>query len=285
VTQVGSGNMYDGYRFREDAPTFYFIFDRNRSSEPDHRPFKDKWHAFVIQAFADGKSFAITNADNNPLQYDVENWNELSNAVDSETWNKIKNLKDYFKPIALTSVERAEKMFKGAELTVNEFKELSQEDKILYIQNKAPNNKLSTDILRILPRYKVVDLEGRSTTLANIAIDAGQKFPYDVLKDQEALAKRYAIVRVRNADYNREPIPLPFIKYLNDESKQEYLSKFEDNLSFELIQTYFGEDTLKLVVNKQAAELGFLPEDYIKYITDPKLKALYNVLYNNICNA
>ena len=277
-------HYYMSYRLKDKSPTFYIVFNRDKPSTPDHAKFDDKWHAFVIQAYADGETFAITNADNYPMQTDVKNWNELSNAVDSETWNKIKNLKDYFKPIPLTSDERAEKMFKGKDLTIGEFKELSQEDKKLYIQNKAPTNRLSIDILRILPRYKVVDLEGRSTTLANIAIDAGQKFPYDVLKDQEALAKRYAIVRVRNDDYNREPIPLPFIKYLNDESKQEYLSKFEDNLSFELIQTYFGEDTLKLVVNKQAAELGFLPEDYIKYITDPKLKALYGTyskLYEN----
>ncbi len=86
--------MYDRYRFGDAAPTFYFIFDRNKSSEPMHSPFQDKWHAMVIQVSKDEQLYVVTSA-NNDRDATVKSWDELSTLVPSDTWNKIKNLKEY----------------------------------------------------------------------------------------------------------------------------------------------------------------------------------------------
>ena len=59
------------------------------------------------------------------------------------------NLKDYFQPIQLSFIEKTKKFTFGVSLSLNEFKELSQDDKILYIQGKASKNQISNDILKI----------------------------------------------------------------------------------------------------------------------------------------
>jgi hypothetical protein len=274
VTQPGNTN-YDFYRFEERSPTFYFVFDRNKPSTPEHAPFRDQWHAFVIQINKQDNSYIITGADNRG-DIKAKTWEDISEIVPSDTWNKIKNLKKYFIPINLSPIELARKFSSGKNLSLDEFKELSQEEKILYVQGKASKQSLSKDILSILPNYRI-NLEGRTTTLANVAIDSGQTFTYNILKDNEALAKRYAIFRFRHTNYSKDPIPLPFVKYLDEEAKQKYLKTFEDNLSFELIDKYFGVDTLKQAINEQANLLGYIPEYLIRYIKDNKLKSLYEV--------
>jgi len=276
VTQVGNTN-YDYYRFGDKAPTFYFVFDRSKTSEPNYSPFKDQWHAFVIQVTADNKEYIVTGADNRgDMSTKDKGWEGIANLVPPETWSKIKNLKDYFKPIALSPVERGRKFASGKNLSLDEFKELSQDEKILYIQGKASKNQISNDILEILPKYKI-DLQGRSTTLANIAIDSGQEFPYSVLKNNESLAKRYAIFRFRHTNYGNRPIPLPYAKYLDEEAKEKYLKTFDKNLTFEYIEKYFGDKQAKKYVDKQSKKLDYLPQDAIKYISDPKLKNLYSI--------
>ena len=281
VTQIGNTN-YDYYRFGDKAPTFYFIFDRSKPSTPEHSKFNDKWHAFVIQVNKDNNSYIVTSADND-RDAPAKSWEDVSNIVPKDTWEKIKNLKDYFKPISLSSTERGRKFASGKNLSLDEFKELSQDEKILYVQGKASKNALTPEILAILPKYKI-SLEGRSTTLANVAIDSGQKFPYSLLKDYESLAKRYAIFRFRHTNYGKDPIPLPYVQYLDEPAKEVYLSKFGDNVSFELIEKYFGQNLLEKSVNEQAKELGFISPEYIKYINDPKLRSLYepySKLYSN----
>jgi hypothetical protein len=274
VTQVGNTN-YDYYRFRDKSPTFYFVFDRSKDSSPEHATFNDEWHAFVVQVNNDGESYIVTGA-NNRGDINADSWEGISKIVPSETWAKIKGLKDYFKPINLSAVERGRKFASGKNLSLNEFKELSQDEKILYIQGKASKNEISNEILEILPQYKI-NLEGRSTTLANIAIDSGQTFPYSALKNNEALAKRYAIFRFRHTDYSKNPIPLPYVKYLDDEAKQKYLNTFDDNLTFEYIEKYFGQTAIENYVNKQIKKLDYLPKNAIKYIKDPKLKTLFGI--------
>jgi hypothetical protein len=281
VTQPGNTN-YDYYRFKESAPTFYFVFDRQKTSEPEHSPFRDKWHAFVIQVNKDGKSYIVTNA-NNDSDVKVDSWGNIKQIVPIETWDKIKNLQQYFKSIPLSGVERGRKFSSGKDLSLDEFKELSQDDKILYVQGKASKDKISRDILEILPKYKI-SVGGRNTTLANVAIDSGQSFPYNVLEKYESLAKRYAIFRFRHTNYSKEPISLPYVKYLDDAAKEKYLETFDDNLSFELIQKYFGENSLKKEINKKAKKIDFIPSNFIRYIDDPKVRSLYNVyskLYQN----
>jgi len=274
VTQVGNTN-YDFYRFKNQAPTFYFVFDRNKPSSPEHALFDDEWHAFVIQVTADKKTYIVTGANNRrDIDTGDKGWEGIANIVPPDTWNKIKNLKDYFVPVPLSAVERARKYASGMDLSLDEFKELSQDEKILYIQGKASKNQISTDILKILPKYKI-SYQGKTTTLANIAIDSGQEIPYSVLKDNEALAKRYAIFRFRHTNYGNLPIPLPFVKYLDEPAKEKYLKTFDNNLTFEYIEKYFGEKSAQKYVNEQIKTLNYLPPGAIKYITDPKIKDLY----------
>jgi hypothetical protein len=278
VTQAGSGNMYDRYRLERGTPTFYFIFDRNRSSAPDHNPFQDVWHAFVIRIDEDSETYHITHA-NNPPDATVKGWDSISKVIPADIWNKIKNLKDYFKPIPLSSPELSRKFASGRNLSLDEFKELSQDDKKNYVEGKAQNNALGDDILQVLSKYNYVDEEGKNTTLANTAINNGQQFPYSILKNSEALAKRYAIVRFRQND----PIPLPYIKYLDEKGKQGYYEAFDKGganndpsyLTFELIEKYFGPKITQQYVEKQLKKLGYLPPAAINYIKNPKLKILF----------
>lgn len=276
VTSPGNVN-YDNYRFEERAPTFYFVFDRNKTSEPGHSPFKDKWHAIVIQVNADAKSYRVTSA-NNDADHRADSWEAISKIVPPETWSRIKDLKDYFKPIKLSSVERGRKFASGKNLSLAEFKELSQDEKILYIQGKASKNQIGKDILKILPEYKI-DFEGRSTTLANVAIDSGQKFSYDNLKKNEPLAKRYAVFRFRHTDYSKDPLPLPFIKFLDEPGKEKYLKIFDENLNFDLIEKFFGEKAAEAYVNNEVKNLQYIPPKAVKYIKDAKTKQLYTIYH------
>jgi len=274
VTQTGN-TMYDSYRFGDKSPTFYFVFDRSKDSSPEHSPFNDEWHAFVVQVSSDGKEYIVTGANNRgDVNTKDKGWEGIKDIVPADTWEKIKGLKDYFKPIGLSPVERGRKFASGKNLSLDEFKELSQDEKIQYVQGKASKNSLTPEILTILPQYKI-SYEGRSTTLANIAIDNRQKFPYASLKDNEALAKRYAIVSSRY--YPNDPLPLPFIKYLDEDAKQKYLEKYDDNLTFEYIERFFGDKIAENYVNKQLKNLNYLPKSAIKYIKDSKLKQLFEI--------
>jgi hypothetical protein len=274
VTQPGNTN-YDYYRFQDRSPTFYIVFDRNKTSEPEHAPFKDNWHAFVVQVNGDGTSYVVTGADNRG-DNEAKTWDGIAKIVPAETWAKIKNLKDVFKPIKLSPVERGRKFASGKSLSLEEFKDLDQDEKILYIQGKSSKNQLSPEIKSILPEYKI-NLEGRSTTLANVAIDSGQKFSWDELKNNEALAKRYAIFRFRHTNYSKDPLPLPFVKYLDEPGKEKYLKIFDENLNFNLIEKFFGEKAASDYANEEASKLQYIPENAIKYLKDDKLKKLYSI--------
>ena len=278
VAQPGNTN-YDYYRFQESSPTFYFIFDRNKTSSPEHSRFDDPYHAMALQVNTDGKSYVVTNADN-AGDNKAASWDDISKIVPPDTWAKIKNLKELFKPVALSGSERARKFAQGKNLTVDEFKELSQDEKIMYVQAKAMKNALKPDVLSILPKYKI-SLEGRTTTLANVAIDSGQKFNYAELKDYPSLASRYAIFRFRHTDYSKTPIPLPFIQYLDEPAKEKYLDTYDGVFSLELIEKYFGEKSAKEFVKKQLKNLDYLPPSAVKYIDNDKLKQLFSA-YNKL---
>lgn len=281
VTQPGNTN-YDYYRFGSSRPTFYFIFDRTLSSTPDRAPFKNVWHAYVIQVLKDYQGYVVTSADNRG-DIKVENWEDIPNktGMDSKSWDRIKDKKEYFKPIELSSVERGRLFASGKDLNLEEFKELSTGDKILYVQGKSSKNQLGDDIIEVLPKFPKIRLEGRSTTLVNVAIDSGQEFPYKVLEEYPALAKRYAIFRFRHTDYSKNPIPLYYLQYLDEAAKEKYLQQFEDNVTFEYIEKFFGDNITKKYVDKQLKTLDYLPSSAIKYIEDSNLKKFYT-LYNKL---
>jgi hypothetical protein len=282
VSQPGS-TMYDNYRFKDNAPTFYIVFDRNKPSTRSKNMGKwdDPWHAYVIQAKNDN-TYLITNA-NNDRDLEVNNWEEIStkSTMDTEGWNRLKGLEDLFKSIPLSAVERGRKMAAGMDLSLDEFKELSIDEKILYVLGQGSKNSISDELLEVLPRFPKIKVEGRSTTLANIAIDSGQEIPYKYLKEYPALAKRYAIFRFRHTDYGNTPIPLVYVQYLDQPAKEKYLETFDSNLTFEYILEFFGEEFTRKYVNEEAKKLEFLPPKAINFIDNNNLKQLY-VLYSKL---
>jgi len=259
-----SNQMYDRYRFMEEGKNrmFYFIFDRTKTSEPEHKPFKDPWHSFVIHVGEGNRRYWITDADND-FEKEFSSWSDLQ-KIAPKVWKRIGGLESVFKFIAPSKAEISGAAMRGKRLSAQDFRELDYEDKQQYVQSNA--GSLSKEILEILDKE-----------LKNLAINYGQKFPYSLLKDNESLAKRYAIFRFRHTNYGNEAIPLPYVKYLDEDAKEKYLTTFDGNLTFELIEKYFGPQSAEKYIQEQIQKLDFIPPNALKYIKDPKIKKLYEV--------
>lgn len=251
-----SNTMYDRYRFMEGTNRmFYFVFDR---SLPD----TDPYHAFVIHVGEGNKKYWITDAKNSGDK-EFHPWEKLKTTA-QPVWPKIGDLEHIFKYVDPSKAEISGAAMRGKRLSANDFRELDYEDKQNYVQANA--GSLSPEILQILDKE-----------LKNLAINYGQKFPYADLKDNEGLAKRYAAFRFRHTNYSKDPIPLPYVKFLDDEAKQKYLETFDDNLTFEYIEKFFGPKATENYVQKQLKNLDYLPPSAIKYIRDPKQKQIFEI--------
>jgi hypothetical protein len=55
------------------------------------------------------------------------------------------------------------------------------------------------------------------------------------------------------------------------------LEKYDDNLTFEYIEKYFGDKVAENYVEKQLKNLNYLPESATKYIKNDKLKQLFGI--------
>lgn len=263
IAQPGNSN-YDYYRFQQGTNRmFYICFDRNQ-------PESNKWHAFVIHVGENGSQYWATSAKNDG-DNNSKTWGGLSKYVDPQTWAKIKDLKEVFKYIPPSKAEISSAALRGKKLSVNDFRELDYDTKEQYIQSNA--GSLSPEILSILDKE-----------LKNLAINYGQKFPYSDLKDNEGLAKRYAVFRFRHTNYSKDPIPLPYVKYLDEEAKQKYLATFEDNLTYEYTEKFFGPQATEEYVQKQVDNFDFLPKEAIKYIKDPKQQKIFSI-YSKLFDA
>lgn len=256
IAQTGNSN-YDYYRFQQGTNRmFYICFDRNQ-------PESNKWHAFVIHVGEDNSQYWATSAKNDG-DNNSKTWEGLSKFIDPQTWDRIKGLQDVFKYIPPSKAEIASAALRGKKLSAGDFRELDYDTKEQYIQSNA--GSLSPDILKILDKE-----------LKNLAINYGQKFPYADLKDNEGLAKRYAVFRFRHTNYSKDPIPLPYVKYLDEEAKQKYLNTFDDNLTYEYIEKFFGPKATEDYVQKQVDNFDFLPKEAMKYIKDPKQRKIFEV--------
>ncbi len=259
-----NNSMYDRYRFMEAGNNrmFYFVFDRTKTSKPEYKPFDDPWHSFVIHVGEGNQKYWITDA-NNDFEKQFSPWSELQ-KIAPPVWKRIGGLESVFKFMAPSKAEISSAAMRGKRLSAQDFRELDYEDKQTYVQSNA--GSLPKEILEVLDKE-----------LKNLAINYGQKFPYSLLKDNEGLAKRYAIFRFRHTNYGNEAISLPYVKYLDEDAKEKYLKTFDGNLTLELIEKYFGSEQTKQYVDKQVKELSFIPPSGLKYITDPKLKKFYNI--------
>lgn len=261
IAQPGNSN-YDYYRFQSGGTNrmFYFVFNRNKDNN-------DNFHAFVIHVGENNQKYWVTNARNSG-DVSFYPWSDLQNKVDEETWNLLKDKENLFKYVPPSKAEISAAALRGKKLTPNDFRQLDYDTKEQYIQSNA--GSLSKDLLEILDK-----------DLKNLAINYGQKFPYKDLKSTASLAKRYAIFRFRHTNYSDEPIPLPYIKYLDDKAKQKYLETFDDNLNFDYVNKYFGDKTLQAYIEEKTNKLDYVQKEYIKYIKDNTIKNFY-ILYSKL---
>ena len=259
ISQPGNSN-YDYYRFQQGTNRmFYIVFDRNQNED-------NKYHAFVIHVGENGK-YWVTNAKNDG-DNSSNTWEGLSQYIDPNTWNRIRDLKNKFPYIPPSKSEIQSAALRGKKLSANDFRELDYDTKKQYIQSNA--GKLTKEILSVLDKE-----------LKTLAINYGQKFPFNELKGTTSLAKRYAIFRFRHTNYSDEPIPLPYVQFLDDSAKAKYLETFDDSLNYDYIKQYFGDSTLKKYIDKNTEKLDYIQPDYIKYIQDKQLKQFYQ-LYNKL---
>jgi hypothetical protein len=269
IVRTGTSNMYYNYRFSQSGENrmFYFVIDRNRTDKKTSpTKFVDPWHAFVIHIGEQG-SYWVSDADND-FDKKASSWDGLGKYIPSDIWSKIKDLKDNAKFIPPTKGEILTQALKGKRLSVNDFNQLDYEEKKAYITTNSQSGLVTSEI------FETLDNE-----LKNQAINSGRKCTYNELKDSPALAKRYAVVRMRHETYSKEPIPLPFIKYLDPKGKnsqEEYLNKFnEDYLDYDVIDKYFDKEITKEYVKDKVSKLDYLPKEAKKYM-DNKEKALYD---------
>ena len=186
ISRPGTSSYYPNYRFMgEKSRMFYFIFDRSRSSakKAGGNGFVDKFHAIVIHVFENG-NYAVTDADN-PGEDVVKTFESLSAHMPADLWAKIKPLKELFKYVAPSQEEKELAALKGKKLTLDQFAEISYNTKLAYINGGAV---LSPEQIAILD----VDLK-------NQYINIGNPMPFEALKDNLPLVKRYIKVQfIRN---------------------------------------------------------------------------------------
>jgi hypothetical protein len=292
-----ASNQYYSYRFGRGGSfrSFYFVADTTQNADikgdPTNRNnFLNWYHFFVIHAF-DNDKFGVTDAVNmygsNHEITDIS-WEDvgkfmIKNGGESgkQAWDKIKNHKDVFKYVAPPGEETDQALVRDQILSSEQFKGLNRNQKRIYISRRADQkNAFNSEM------FQTLDPE-----LKNLAIRTGNGFvpTYDDVKNNPAIGRSYArfkftraLDQAKNKKFVSTLIPLPFIPYLNDDEKQQYLELFgKENLTFEYIEKYFGETAARNYVEEQTKTLQFLPNDAIRYIQNPKIKQFYE-LYSKL---
>ena len=274
------GSMYPSYRFQQSTGLnrmFYFVIDKTQpdTKGPNGR-FTDPYHVVVIHALENGK-YTRTTADNDgDLPYQGADWNELGKYFTGErgqeTWNKIKGLQNIFTYKSPSSQERKAQGFKGQRINLESFIDLDNEDKQLFLRaNAGDRNIINNQIIKSLDNNQINDL-----------INYNMKFSFDELKKSQGLLKRYADYRFTR--HPKDPIPYVFIPYLKSEFQKEYFEKFNDYVTFSVLEKYFNEDIIKEFVTKELNQLGAsLPPEAKKYMTNEQrnLYDLYSLVFKD----
>jgi hypothetical protein len=266
--------MYSGYRFQGvggGSRMFYFVFDRTRPDRKDGGRFDDPYHAVVIHAMEKGE-YAVTDATNMGDK-PAKTWDDVIKLLPAELGNKLKGLQSLFKYIPPSGEEIAQAAMKGKRLSFEQFAELSYADKKTYVQANASNRNIIDSNI-----FKSLDLD-----LKNECINFGRICTFDELKSNVGLLKRYPDFRFTR--YPKEPLPYPFIPYLKDDLQQKYLVEFEDEyLTFDEIEKYFSDTTVKKYIDKQIKKFGFLPPEAEKFMSSAQKKIynLYSISFKDI---
>ena len=243
------GSMYPSYRFQQSTGLnrmFYFVIDKTQpdTKGPNGR-FTDPYHVVVIHALENGK-YTRTTADNDgDLPYQGADWNELGKYFTGE---------------------------RGQEINLESFIDLDNEDKQLFLRaNAGDRNIINNQIIKSLDNNQINDL-----------INYNMKFSFDELKKSQGLLKRYADYRFTR--HPKDPIPYVFIPYLKSEFQKEYFEKFNDYVTFSVLEKYFNEDIIKEFVTKELNQLGAsLPPEAKKYMTNEQrnLYDLYSLVFKD----
>lgn len=274
------GSMYPSYRFQQGAGLnrmFYFVIDKTQpdTKKPDGR-FTDPYHVVVIHALENGK-YTRTTADNTgDIPYGGADWNELGQHFTGDdgkkTWDKIKGLQNVFAYKAPSSQERKAQGFKGQRISLESFIDLDNEDKQLFLRaNAGDRNIINNQIIKSLDNDQINDL-----------INYNMKFSFDELKKSQGLIKRYADYRFTR--HPKDPIPYVFIPYLKPEFQKEYFEKFDDYITFSVLEKYFNEEVIKEYIDKELKQFSAsLPPEARKYMTNEQrnLYDLYSLVFKD----
>lgn len=309
-----AANRYSKYRFGGQQSSaskyrsFYYVVDSTQTPDvipsndnDDEGIFKNWYHIFVIHVFEDGL-FGITDAVNTyDIKHEFTNHNEgatwdqigahmlkYGGESGKKAWDKIKGLKNVFKYIHPTTEEAEKNAATNGKLNVDGFLKIRRELQNFYIRKRAGEPGFFNREI-----FAVCDKEQKQ-----MAINNGYKPSFSELMEKngevsQGLARTYAKYKFsrnktefqENPEGVKDLLPLPFVPYLKEDERDLYYELFKrKQITFEYTLKYFGEELAKEYVNEQVKNLAFVPEEAIKYISDSKLKALYNVvkkLYKN----
>jgi hypothetical protein len=132
ISRSDSSNMFTNYRFRQDEPVFYYIFDFERKTS-------DPLHACVIYVTSDGKYWLSDAKNTGDKEY---SWGSLVGMMP-----KIKDLKSTFRHIPTSQREKDTHKETSVLLNDKQFSELTRDQKEYYI---SAGHKLSDGQIRNL---------------------------------------------------------------------------------------------------------------------------------------
>lgn len=272
-TNVAS-NLYTNYRFGNNPRSFYFVFDQDKPDIKSGGSFVDPIHAFVVHAEEDGE-YGFSNANNTGDTNNLS-WEQLGAKIKSfkdgsSTWEKMKGLESLFKYIPPTEEESEIAMMKGKHLSDEQFLALNYRLKTAYINL---GRELSSNTFKSL-----------DNDLKNLYINQGHVIPFEWVKDNLPLIKRFITLQIRD----KNPLNDEYLAYFTPEQKSWFFKNilFDKNtesqyIDFGMIRDNFPEEE-EAYIDFKLKNLDYLPPDAIKELNPPQLKIYnnYSIIYIN----
>jgi hypothetical protein len=171
-----AGNMYHNYRFRGNEPSFYFVKNQERLDKI--KDLKDDPYCFCVIQIDINNKYIVTSS--------------LNNGDKEMSWNDILKLEPLlngtqgiFKQVELTPKEKADYQNFKKGISDDEYRELSYEDKKIYI---SITNKLNDDKFRNTPKQLINDFITTGVELS--------KEQYEFIKNDKQLNDNYRRVTI-----------------------------------------------------------------------------------------